>query len=755
MMKSNGNNYEKSYIFYIVMIFFMIITGMLFTSKKAAAEDREVYSDGIYRYLITNDESREVHLIGIETAEEMKELYIPGTVTINEKEYTVANFNLYWTYTENEEYAAFYKSVKKINIADNFTGTIYDITYTFPNLKYIEFYGSTAPKEVSLTISNRYIKEILFIVPEGSESAYSEAIKFSINYYMASDLYEQDIALTPTIVSKEQDDIEYTYFANDGYIYKVIEPAKTGSGKVELVGITDYLKRGYISLPSKVKNNGYSYELTALGRFALIGSGARVVVIPDTVTKMARAVFDNKVELLFLSKNCKEIPHIIADENDETNLRFVYVPKGVTTISASAFKLNPINTASIILPTTIKQVGKESLYAFKLVTFLNKKPLDNIKSAVNKGTTVKVPEAAVSNFKKILGSKYTVEAAKNIVKAKDITLSKESLKTNTSKTTTISASLTKGSNENIYWLSTNPEIAEVSSKGVINPKKAGLAYIIAYTRTSGRHKVIEVKVSETTFDDGIFTYRITNPLKKTVTLCQVRPDKTIKSLAIPETVTYKKVKYTVTGVIANSDDTSVPLIPKDYSNNKIKKITFPKSITGTMGYLGELKYIESITFKGTKAPYEIRDWYLDDGLLAWQAVIYVPKGSVNSYTTALFMRGGYDYTYEAIKYGCIMDFNIVESGSKQMQRFVVDGVLYRVIKYAGKQNGKVAVKGIDLSLKKVRINKTVTFNGYTYDVNEINKSALRFKKEIDIIIDESITKRNTGEHYSAPVNYVL
>lgn len=756
MTKLQISYYKKKSVLYFIGMLCMLIAGMLIISgEAAAADDKEVYSDGIYRYRIISDVDSEVQLIGVEATEEMEELIIPGTVTIDDMEYTVAVVYFYWNYYDNDEYAVFYNSVKKINVADNFTGYIKDLNYPFPNLKYIEFTSCITPKEVSIKINNWSRLDIAFIVPEGCKGAYSKVISVSINYYMSSDLYDQDIVVTPTIVTKVSDDIEYRYFANDGYIYKVIEAAQDGNGKVELVAITHYLKRDFIALSGKIKKNGYTYKLTTLGRFSLIGCGASVVVIPDTVTEMAGSIFDSKVELLFLSKNCKVIPHLIADENDNTNLRFVYVPKGVTTISDNAFNNISSNTASIILPTTIKQVGKKSLYAFKLVTFLNKKPLDNVSSAIKKGTTVKVHETSVSSFNKILGSKYSVKVVKNIVKTNNITLSKECIKTRTIKTTKILGTLTKGSNENIYWLSSNPDIAEVSSKGVINPKKAGTTYIVAYTRTSGRHKVIQITVSEATFDDGIFTYRITNPAKREVTLSQVRPEKTLKNLIIPKTVSYKSVNYTVTGVIANPDDTSIPLISTDFSNNKIKSITFPKTITGIIGYLGELKYIENITFKGAKAPDEIRDWYLDDGRLAWQAVIHVPKDSVNSYTTSLGMIWDYDTTYEGTHYDCIMDFNIVENGNKQLQRFVVDGILYRVSKYAGKQNGKVAVKGVDVNLKKVKINKTVTYNGYTYDVTEINKSALRNSDEIEIIIDKSITKRKTEENYSAPVNYYI
>lgn len=228
----------------------------------------------------------------------------------------------------------------------------------------------------------------------------------------------------------------------------------------------------------------------------------------------------------------------------------------------------------------------------------------------------------------------------------------------------------------------------------------------------------------------------------------------MKKLTIPETVNYKNVKYTVTGAIANPDNTGIPLIPDDYSNNIIKEIIFPKTIAGTVGYLGKLKYIKKITFNGKNAPDTIRDWYLDDGLLAWQAVINVPKGSVNSYTTALSMRLGYN-TYQGVHYGSSMDFNIVESGSDQLQRFVVDGILYRVTKKAGKKNGEVAVKGLDVNLKKIKINRTVTYNKYTYNVTEIYKGALSNSDEKEIIIDKSITKRNTEEKFNAPVNYYM
>lgn len=749
MSKHDNLIKKKGILLFLACIFFSLAFGVISSGKFAYADDNAVYNDGIYRYKITDKDKKEVRLIGIETAKDIKELDIPGKTVINGEEYTVSSVSFSWKYYE--KYTVIYEGVRKLNIADNFTGILDHPDSVFPNLDVIEFYGKVLPELVVVSRSNRNLKNFLFIVPEGLEKEYSKVIRLYINYYVYSDLYEQEIDLTPTIVSGSVKNVEYGCFEIDGFIYKVTEYAGKGTGKVQLVGITHSLKKDYVKLPEKVSYNGYSYKLTSIRHFGLVGCGARVIVVPDSVTEMEGSVFDAKVEILFLSKNCKVIPsYVIADENNETNLRFVYVPEGVTTISDYAFDGFPSNTASIILPTTIKKVGKRALYTFKLVTFLNKKPLDNIASAIMKGTTVKVDNSAMSAFRKILGSKVSVVAAKKIVKTKEVTVNKEEIKLNTFKTASIKASLTKGSNETIYWLSANPDILEVSSKGVITPKKAGTTYIVAYTRTSGRHKAVKVTVSETTFSDGIFDYRITNPSKKTVTLYQVRPGTNIKTLTIPETVKYKNVKYTVTDVIANPDDPSLPLIPEKYSNNKIQNITFPKSITGKVGYLGILKSVKTITFKGKTAPEEISYWYNDGGILAWQAVIYVPKGSISSYESSIWTILGSNTTYQEIHYGCSMDFNIVETGNDQVMRFVVDGILYRVTKYAGKKNGEVAVKGVDVNLKKIVIKSTVTYKGYTYKVAEVYKGAISYDSDKEIYIDKAV-KKNTFEKSDIPV----
>lgn len=537
-----------------------LATALFFTSEAAlAAEQESVFQDGIYVYTVTSEEKKTAQLTDLKTNEKMKELTIPAAVTINNEQYTVEAATMRWSSYWQPEYAEFYNSVQKLNIEEGFSGSISNAGYTFPNLRSIEFHGTTVPKNVDISVSNRnFVKDILFLVPEGMKQAYSRIIHTSMDYSMASDLYEQSIDMNPVIEIKESKDIEYQCFSVDGYIYQVTESAKSAKnkiGQVQLIGINGMLNRSYVKLPEEVTYNGFTYQLTRLCRFGLIGCGATVVVIPDSVTSMEPSVLDKKVELLFLSKNCKTIPNaLITDENSESNIRFVHVPEGVTTISDNAFNKFTENTASIILPGTIKTVGKGSLYAFKLVTFLNKKPVTGIAAAIKADTTVKVQKSVLSAYQKALGKKISVVAAKDIVKSKSITLEDSDIKVKTAETVKISASLTKGSNETIYWLSADTDILDVKSNGTVVPKKAGETYAVAYTRTSGLHQAVKVTVTETLFQEGIFTYRITNPDKRTVTLCSVRPDKKVKDLHIPETVTFKKKTYTVTSVIADPEN---------------------------------------------------------------------------------------------------------------------------------------------------------------------------------------------------------
>jgi hypothetical protein len=497
--KSNHTNL-KLYITPIAKIALILLFIVLChpTLKVKAASSEEQYKDGIYRYTITNEDDKEVTLTGIEYNKVMEELIIPGTVTINNELFTVTRIAFNWEYYSNEKYKTFYKNVKKLTILESFTGTLWDPLYSLPSVDTIEFKGDTAPEEVFISTWNRRENlDVLFIVPEGTVEDYENVIEIYMNYYNGSDLYEIEIPMLPTIVTEATDDIEYGCFSIDGIIYQVTSSAKSGNGKVQIVGLTKVLDKSYLALPKEITNNGYTYKLTKLCKFGLVASGASIIVVPDTVTEMESGVFDSRVELLFLSKNSKDIPSwLITNENMESNLRFVYVPEGVTTISENAFNFYSSNLTSVILPTTIKSLGKKSLYGLDLITFLNKKPIKNIAPAIKSGTTVKVAKTSLTNYKSLFNSQIKLIASKNVVKAKKIYLNSTSITLGLNKTKQLTGKLTKSSNETIFWLSSDTKILDVSSKGVITAKKEGTSYVIAYTRTSGLHKAVKVTVTD-------------------------------------------------------------------------------------------------------------------------------------------------------------------------------------------------------------------------------------------------------------------
>ncbi|HHX12338.1 MAG TPA: hypothetical protein GX731_05910, partial [Clostridiales bacterium] len=268
-------------------------------------------------------------------------------------DYAITKLDINWEYYENSSYKELYNKVKKITFADNFTGSVLDPIYPFPSVRTIEFQGSNTPDKVYVSLSNRSKNpDVVFIVPKGTETAYSNVIEENISYYNGSDLYEMEIPMKPTIIAKGTDKVENGVFANNGLLYQVTSSAKNGKGKVQLIGITNEMKHSYLNLAKELKNNGFTYELTKLLKFSLVRIGATEIVVPDTVTEMESYVFDKQVELLYLSKNCKVIPkNMITDENQESNLKYVYIPKEVTTIAANAF---PKSSKVVRTPTKDK-----------------------------------------------------------------------------------------------------------------------------------------------------------------------------------------------------------------------------------------------------------------------------------------------------------------------------------------------------------------------------------------------------------------
>ncbi len=102
---------------------------------------------------------------------------------------------------------------------------------------------------------------------------------------------------------------------------------------------------------------------------------------------MGGAIFEHYAKLIFLSKNCKELNGSLFDYESYTDVEFISLPEGVTTFSYGVFNFGK-KSGSIILPSTVKSIGTNALSDFKLVTFLNKTPVDKLKSAIGSDTTV-------------------------------------------------------------------------------------------------------------------------------------------------------------------------------------------------------------------------------------------------------------------------------------------------------------------------------------------------------------------------------
>lgn len=479
-----------------LLLIFLLMVMVLVLSEEGrtanAAEPKE-YKDGIYYYQITDEAEKEAELTGIELTKDTDKIEIPGEAVINNNRYRIARVDLRRNQINPGEYD---KSVRKLVISGSFTGTLENTAGVFGNLDTLEFLGRTVPEKVEIEVWNgRKVLDILIVVPEGMEKQYREVITSYINYYNGSDLTEKTVPLTPTVTSKPDGDIEYGVFYKNDIIYQVTKSGKSSVGEVSIAGLAKKHTDTYLSLPATVYNKGYSYHLTELQSFALVNSNAKIIVIPETVTGMKSAIFDANAQLIFLSRNCKVLPSYLFFEGAYNDMEFVSVPEGVTTISQNAFNFGK-KSGSIILPATLQSLGKNSLINFKLVTFLKKKPIVNIAPAISADTTVKVNQSAIADYKKILGKKATVTNAKNIVKAAKLTLNKSSLELAVNKTQTITAKLSTGSNENIYWMSSDNTVLEVSAKGAVKAKKAGTAYVVAYTRTSGLYKAAKVTVTK-------------------------------------------------------------------------------------------------------------------------------------------------------------------------------------------------------------------------------------------------------------------
>lgn len=485
-----GKNKYYPVLFFIFIFSFIIAGSTKLTVKANVSTEYEV---GMYRYQITDEIKKEVNLIGITLPEYVTDIHIPAEVQINNSLYKITRVNLYKVTGGSQ--------VEKVTISESFKGSFQQDSFDFPNVSVIEFLGKDiVPSEIYITVgTSAKVLQIPIIVPKEVKKQYEKILYYHFASDVSGDLTEKGFDLKPLLVSdlSEAEELEPGIFHKKGIIYQVIKSGEKGVGEVSLINLKESHKDSYsyLSLPKTVTNQGSTYELTEIDSFGLRNNKAKIIIIPDSVKKMGTGIFDPFAKLIFLSKNCKEITGYLFDYESYTDVEFISVPEGVTTIGRNAFNFGK-KSGSIIVPSTVKNIEKNALSDFKLVTFLNKTPVANVKAVIGTDTTVKVNKSVINLFKKAIGSKADIVKAKDIIKSSKITLDKTSLTVKKGKTASIKATLTKGSNENVYWMSSDDSIITVSNKGVITGKKEGTAYIVAYTRTSGLHKAVKVTVTK-------------------------------------------------------------------------------------------------------------------------------------------------------------------------------------------------------------------------------------------------------------------
>ncbi|MBO5198649.1 MAG: hypothetical protein J6B85_09060 [Lachnospiraceae bacterium] len=546
-------------------------------------------------------------------------LRVPEQVTADGTTYPVTGISISWRSYDTQERKAFCDGIREIMIPKSVIGDVENLTTAFQNLEYIEFLGAVPPAQTEIEPGP------VVIVPEGSEDAYRNAIQ-CVYYYGPSDLAEKDVVLTPDVAASREDKIEKNFFVQDGLLYQVTEKAGESAdtvGCVSLIGISEK-QESYLQLAGELEYEGYRYRLTKLTKFSLYHCGARIIVLPDTITEMESAVFGGRVEMLFLSAGCPVIPRNLASDEADLSLRYVYVPDGVTTISDNAFWGYGEEKRSIRLPDTIQYIGTRAINGFEVIRDKAEEEAESGASETGSG----------------IGGDD--EASENKGSSRALLLSAGEVKVGMLEEKHLTASVAEGkAAEEIRWVSTDTDIFEISDDGFINPKKAGTAYAFAYTEGSGQFGAVTVHIRDKRIGQGMFVYRINNAAERTVSIIRISPKASTEIIRIPETVTFYGKEYTVTSVVRD-ESMERPVLEGTYAkNNRIRTIIFPKSVTGKVGYLGELPCIETIIFEGEQAPDSVEGWMNDGGTLAHQAEILVPEESIKQYRSAIWY-GDYD-----------------------------------------------------------------------------------------------------------------
>ncbi len=311
-------------------------------------------------------------------------------------------------------------------------------------------------------------------------------------------------------------------FKVDGIYYDIISGTKNASVTYMSTtttsgyggGFTTYNSpySGNVVIPAIVEYNGVKYTVTRIGNHAFDDSEVETVMLPNTITEVYDGAFTN----------CGKLKEIL-------------LPNTVTYIGKNAFSYCTSLKSFIIPPSMLNSINDyvfygctslEDLYIPSKVNNFRLWACNNLYSLCNiydyateaqghsegpvwsnlKSGQVHVAADLSSSFDgfPIAGGSWKV--VEDLQMVSSVTIS-SNMDVTVGSTTTIEAIVlpSNASNKQLFWNSSNPDVASVTHKGVVTTKKVGTTTITAEsTDGSGIIKtcVLTVKEPTLTLVDG-------------------------------------------------------------------------------------------------------------------------------------------------------------------------------------------------------------------------------------------------------------
>lgn len=654
-MKAKEENLliRKQIITFLFYFAFLIVSVMNVQSVKVKAET-VTFDDGKLTYQITDEKKQTVELVGSLRNITDTKLIIPNKVSYKGTTYTVTSIDYdsegYYNTTVTEivvpETIVADVVIRNSEMSDiQYENNDPDSNVPFQMLHKITFLAQEIPTKIQVQ-AYLYDSDFIIEVPAGQEELYAKRFGtlklLAINFYDRIDgdhgYYTYNVE--PIILSSTQKAYEPRVFHTDHGIYLVTKSAKDGQGEVKLVRCQSTLASNpfktvnsgnYVypdwsdeTIETEVISGNYHYTVTSLAKNALSEVTPTVLTIPDTITQMdTPCINPAKLRALFLSKNCIKVDsRLFAIGEFDDTIPLIYIPSGIQYVEENA--LYGTRVGRLVIPSTIKLSS-------------------SVKQRVDRVSTYQVNTSDIP-AESLATANTTVSA-----------------KVKTKKQLHVIASNTD-STDTINYVSMDNGTALVTEKGLVTPAHHGAGFIVAYSVLSGKHQIIKVDVQDQTFTNGIFTYRINYSTKKTVTLIGCKPKKNTTAITIPSTVTYKKVKYTVTKVCAGKSiidndhqwdytnkngyvrtyDYDAPLIKDSVAKVcKVTQITVPSTVTTIVSNFGNLTKLKKVIFNGKKAPKTIALSVYN----LQKATLYVPRYYIKNYKNT-----EYRYSTESVKY---------------------------------------------------------------------------------------------------------